>query len=70
MRHKQHDGKRMEIEWYAHRVKYGNGIYDVLAAERVKGRVGMIAYRLRSQRGHEIEATSDDMHACRVLTAA
>lgn len=70
MKHKPHDGKRMEIEWYTHRVNHRNGVYDVLRAERVKGTVGLIAYLLKSQKGQEIEVTSNDMHACRVLTAA
>lgn len=66
MRHKMHDGKKLDIRWYGHRVAHGDGIYDVLRADIVKGRVGQVSYRLQATDGAVFQASSDDIKACRI----
>lgn len=67
MTFKPHNGKRLHVRWYAHRVTHHDGVYDVLRADRVKGRVGRVSYQLQAHDGVVVLASSDDIHACRII---
>ena len=67
MRYQKHDGKKLSVQWYGHRVNHRDGVFDVVRAERVKGYVGLIMYRLSGQDGTVIQASSNDMQACRLV---
>lgn len=66
MRYKLHDGKKLDIRWYAHRVDHRDGIYAVLRADREKGYVGRVSYQLQAPGGAVLRASSDDIQACRI----
>ncbi len=70
MQYKPHAGKTMSIRWYAHLTDTRDGVFEVLRAERARGRVGRIEYCLKSTEGELIRTNSDLIAGCRVITAA